>query len=92
MLLAADIAVARGTMPEEDRSAIAGLITQMGPLPAITDLSISQIIEAIGRDKKVVAGTLHFVLPRSIGTCEVVSDVTEEEIMRALGNLGLTVA
>jgi 3-dehydroquinate synthase len=92
MLLAADIAVTRGTMPEEDSSALADLIGQMGPLPAITDLSVSGVMEAIGRDKKVVAGKLHYVLPRSIGTCEVVDDVTEEEILRALGNLGLTAA
>jgi 3-dehydroquinate synthetase len=79
-------------MPENDRSALEELITQMGPLPAVTDLSISGVMEAIGRDKKVVAGTLHFVLPRSIGTCEVVTDVTEDEILRSLGNLGLTSA
>jgi 3-dehydroquinate synthase len=92
MLLAADIAVTRGTMAEEDSSALADLIAQMGPLPTITDLSISGVMEAIGRDKKVVAGQLHYVLPRSIGACEVVADVTEEEILRALGNLGLTAA
>lgn len=92
MLLAANIAVTRGTMSEDDRSALAALITQMGPLPAVADLSRSQTMEAIGRDKKIVAGTLHFVLPRSIGSCEVVNDVTEDEIMRALENLGLTAA
>ncbi len=92
MLLAADIAVARGAMPEEDRNALEETINQMGPLPAVTDLSISGIMEAIGRDKKVVAGKLHFVLPRSIGTCEVVCDVSEEEILRALGNLGVSAA
>jgi 3-dehydroquinate synthetase len=32
----------------------------------------------------VVAGQLHFVLPTSIGTCEVVTDVTREEIAGAL--------
>jgi 3-dehydroquinate synthase len=92
MLLAADIAVTRGTMPEADRSALAALITQTGPLPAVTDLSTSQIMEAIGRDKKVVAGKLHFVLPRSIGTCEVVNDVSEDEIVAALHGLGIVAA
>ena len=92
MLLAADIAVARNVMSEDDRAALEETINQMGPLPAVTDLSISGIMEAIGRDKKVVAGKLHFVLPRSIGTCDVVSDVTDDEILRALGNLGLTAA
>ena len=89
MLVAADLAVARGVMPEEDRDALAGVISQMGPLPTVTDLSIAQVLEAIGRDKKVVDGRLHFVLPRSIGVCEVVKDVSEEEIARSLRAVGL---
>ena len=38
-------------------------ITQMGPLPPVADLSAQQVVEAVGRDKKVIAGRLHFVLP-----------------------------
>ncbi len=89
MLVAADIAVARGMMPREDRDALAALITQMGPLPAVTDLPIAQVLEAIRRDKKVVGGRLHYVLPQSIGTCDVVKDVTEKEISRSLRGVGL---
>jgi 3-dehydroquinate synthase len=89
MLVASDIAVARGSMPEADRDSLATVITQMGPLPAVTDLSTAQVLEAIGRDKKVVGGRLHFVLPRAIGSCEVVKDVTEEELTRSLRAIGL---
>ncbi len=88
MLVAADIAVARKAMPEADRDALASVITQMGPLPAVTDLSIAQVLDAIGRDKKVVGGRLHFVLPTAIGTCDVVKDVTEDEISRSLRAIG----
>ena len=31
-------------------------------------------------DKKMVAGTLHFVLPTAIGATAIVDDVTEEEM------------
>ena len=48
----------------------------MGPLPAVADLSIAQVLDAVGRDKKVVDGRLHFVLPTALGRCEVVRDVT----------------
>ena len=89
MLVAADVAVARRALAAGDRDALAAVVTQMGPLPAVTDLSIAQVLDAIGRDKKVVEGRLHFVLPRSIGTCEVVDDVTEKEISRALAAIGL---
>src|SRR3954469_3411146 len=92
MLVAADIAVTRGTMPQAARDALSALITKMGPLPAVADVTADDVLEAITHDKKIVAGQLHYVLPRTIGTCEVVNDVTEEEIVRALGNLGLTSA
>jgi 3-dehydroquinate synthase len=84
MLVASDIAVVRGTMPPADRDALASLITKMGPLPAIADLPVADVLEAITHDKKIVAGHLHFVLPRAIGECEVVTDVTKEEISAAL--------
>jgi 3-dehydroquinate synthase len=83
MLVAAEIAVTRGTMPSPDRNALANLITKMGPLPAVADVAVDEVLEAIGHDKKVVAGKLHFVLPTSIGSCEVVTDVTRDEIAGA---------
>jgi 3-dehydroquinate synthase len=84
MLVAAEIAVARGAMPAGDRSALATLIAKMGPLPAIADLPIDDILEAVTHDKKIVAGQLHYVLPTRIGASEVVGDVTKAEIERAL--------
>jgi 3-dehydroquinate synthase len=84
MLVAAEIAVTRGTMPSTDRDALASLIAKMGPLPAVTDVPVAEVLEAIGHDKKVVAGQLHYVLPRAIGECDVVTDVTKDEIERAL--------
>jgi 3-dehydroquinate synthase len=84
MLVASDIAVARKRMPAADRDALAALIAKMGPLPAAADVPVADVLEAIGHDKKVVAGQLHFVLPRGIGKCEVVTDVTKDEISEAL--------
>jgi 3-dehydroquinate synthase len=89
MLVAADIAVARGSMPSADRDALAALIAKMGPLPAVADIPVPEALEAIAHDKKVVAGQLHYVLPRSIGECEVVADVTRDEIAAALRSIGL---
>ena len=89
MLIASDLAVRRGAMPPADRDGLASLITRMGPLPPIADLSSAQAIEAMGHDKKVVGGRLHFVLPTSIGTTEVVTDVTEKELKAALAATGL---
>jgi 3-dehydroquinate synthase len=89
MLTAAEIAVARGTFPSKERDALATLIAKMGPLPAVADVKVAEALEAIAHDKKVVAGQLHYVLPRSIGECEVVSDVTKDEIAAALRSIGM---
>jgi 3-dehydroquinate synthase len=90
MLVAAEIAVARGTFPATDRDALAALIAKMGPLPAVADVPVADALEAIAHDKKVVAGQLHYVLPTSIGECEVVADVTKDEIAAALRSIGMT--
>jgi 3-dehydroquinate synthase len=89
MLAAAEIAVARGTFASKERDALATLIAKMGPLPAVADVKVAEALEAIAHDKKVVAGQLHYVLPKSIGECEVVSDVTKDEIAAALRSIGM---
>ena len=89
MLAAAELAVERGALADADRVALASLITKLGPLPAVTDLQVAQVIEVIRRDKKVVNGRLHFVLCTAIGSTAVVDDVTEAEIAGVLGRLGL---
>jgi len=89
MLIAAELAVARKALDPADRGALASLITHMGPLPPIADLPASQAADAIRRDKKVVAGTLHFVLPVAIGRVELVSDVSQRELVRAMKAIGM---
>jgi 3-dehydroquinate synthase len=89
MLVAADLAVRRGALPTADRDALAALITQLGPLPPVGDLSATEVIAATARDKKVVAGKLHFVLATAIGATTTVTDVSEEELTASLRAIGL---
>jgi len=89
MLAAADLAATRGVLPAADREMLAALIMQMGPLPPVSDLSAADIVEATKRDKKVIGGKLHFVLPTTIGATTTVSDVTPQELTRALVAIGL---
>jgi 3-dehydroquinate synthase len=88
MLVAAELAAARGALAETDKKALWDLIVGLGPLPPIADVSSAQILEAIHHDKKVVAGQLHFVLPTAIGATTIVDDVTEKEIKDALKRVG----
>jgi 3-dehydroquinate synthase len=88
MLVAAELATARGALADRDRQELVDLIVSLGPLPPIADLSIASILEAMRHDKKVVAGRLHFVLPTAIGATTIVDDVTEQEIRKALKRVG----
>jgi 3-dehydroquinate synthase len=88
MLVAAELARARGALAERDRQALAEVIASLGPLPPISDLSSAQMLEAMQHDKKVVAGRLHFVLPTTIGATTIVDDVDEKELRAALKQVG----
>ena len=89
MLVAADISVARGMLGRADRQSLADVIAHLGPLPPIADLSVKQILQTIRRDKKVLAGRLHVVLPTAIGQTAIVDDVSEKEIELALRKAGM---
>jgi 3-dehydroquinate synthase len=89
MLAAADLAVARGALSELDRQALSKLIAQLGPLPPLVDLPVTDVLEAIRRDKKVVHGRLHFVIAIQIGATMTIDDVTEDELRGVLVRLGL---
>jgi 3-dehydroquinate synthase len=88
MLVAAQLSASRGALAESSRKALADLIARLGPLPPIADLSAAQMLDAIRHDKKVVAGTLHFVLPTAVGSWAIVDDVTDKEMRAALLKLG----
>ncbi len=88
MLVAAELAHARGALATEDQQALAAVIASLGPLPPIADLSAAELLEAMKHDKKVVAGTLHFVLPTAIGATAIVDDVKEAELIAALKKVG----
>jgi 3-dehydroquinate synthase len=88
MLVAAELAKARGALAERDRQALADVIASLGPLPPIADLSASALLEAMQHDKKIVAGRLHFVLPTAIGATAIVDDVKEAELRSALKKMG----
>jgi 3-dehydroquinate synthase len=88
MLVASRVAVGRGLISEDDDRALKALVMKLGPLPQIADLSTATVLELARRDKKVVNGRLHFVLPTRIGSASVVDDVSEIELASALAAVG----
>jgi len=91
MLVAAELAATRGALARSDQASLAELITSLGPLPPIADVSSAEMLDSMKHDKKVIAGTLHFVLPTSIGSIAIVDDVTGEELQAALRTVGFGV-
>jgi 3-dehydroquinate synthase len=89
MLAAAHLSFSRGLMTSEDVSRLSTLVREMGPLPPVADLRASDALDVIGRDKKVVAGRLHFVLARGIGATEIVADVQTKELTVAMKHIGM---
>jgi 3-dehydroquinate synthase len=89
MIIAADLAVARGALAPAARDALQQLIAALGPLPSVADLRVDDALEAIRHDKKVIYGRLHFVMPVALGRATVVDDVTESELGEALARTGL---
>jgi len=81
---AAAIARDRGLLSTADYDAIVRSVEHVGTRPRFSDLSVTRLLEAVGRDKKVRAGRLVFVLPTGIGRVAIHDDVTPAEIRRAL--------
>ncbi len=89
MLAAAHISVARGLMPTDDQNQLQQLIGRMGPLPQVSDLRRSDVLDAATYDKKIAEGRLHFVLSAGLGATQIVPDVTTAELSEALASIGL---
>ena len=85
MLVAAELAAARGALADRDRAGAGGsdraasVRCRRSPI-----CPRPQMLEAMQHDKKIVAGTLHFVLPTAIGATAIVDDVKEKELRAAL--------
>ena len=90
MLAALAIGVARGVTPKSLGEEIDALITQLGPLPSVADISSKEVLAAMTLDKKVVNGTLHFIAASDRGKTIELTDVSEREIKTALKKLGLS--
>ncbi len=89
MMAAARLSTMRGLLAESDESRLLALIGRLGPLPPVTDLRVSEALDAIGHDKKVVRGRLHVVLAHGLGATDILSDVTRAELASAMRAIGM---
>jgi 3-dehydroquinate synthase len=88
MLVASRVAAGRGLISEDEGRALKALVMRLGPLPPVADLPANRVLDLVKRDKKVVDGSLHFVLPAGIGATRIVDDVAGGELREALVFVG----
>jgi 3-dehydroquinate synthase len=72
----------RGMVAEREAERIIALILRYGPLRPFKATS-EKLVALTANDKKNRSGSLSFVLPKKIGTVEVVRDVTKDEMLTA---------
>jgi 3-dehydroquinate synthase len=89
MLAATRLSAMRGMLAAEDEARVQALIASIGPLPRVSDLRVRDALDAVGHDKKVTRGRLHFVLATAIGATTVVDDVDGKALRAAMRSLGM---
>ena len=83
LVIAGHIAVGRGLWPPDRLEQTVHLLRACG-LPVVAPRFDPKVfLQSLHLDKKKRAGRLRYVLPLEVGTCEVVEDVTDREILRA---------
>jgi 3-dehydroquinate synthase len=81
MVLAARLSAMRGAISTAEVEKLTLLLESVGlPWEPPEEMSPSDFLELMSRDKKVIDGRLRLVLLESIGTAEVVDDVSEKEL------------
>jgi 3-dehydroquinate synthase len=82
---AAELARARGLVSETFCARQTAILESAGVLLNIPESArTDDIVDAMTRDKKVVGGSVRFVVPRDVGTVEIRHDFTRDEVKRAV--------
>ncbi|WP_299731309.1 3-dehydroquinate synthase [uncultured Tateyamaria sp.] len=87
--LAFELSARLGLCPQEDPSRVRAHLKAMGMKTDIRDIpgdlpGAEALLDLMGQDKKVVAGTLNFVLARGIGQAFVTSEVPGDVVLGVL--------
>ena len=83
MIAASRIGEDTGISDKQTAGRIRALVKAYGPLPKLK-VKPKRILKRLMSDKKTVGGVPHFVLARTMGMVDIVSDVPERVILRAV--------
>lgn len=85
MILACELAVMRGQMSVSELRQVESLLNAFAlPIKGPKNMQSEQYIKHMQLDKKVISGTMRFIIPIGIGKAEVVSDVETHELHQLL--------
>jgi 3-dehydroquinate synthase len=88
MTIAAEIAVRRGMLSEQDRSRLVGLLNRCDLPTSTLDLPSSvrpgAVTAALGQIRKIRDSKIRFVLPVEYGCTVIADDVTDDEVAMAM--------
>ena len=83
MIAAVHIAQTTGMMKEAEAERATRVVLSLGKLPRVT-ASAKRVVARLRSDKKVRGGKVHFILPKTIGTVEVVAGIPESVVLEAV--------
>jgi 3-dehydroquinate synthase len=83
MIAAAVIARDAGVCDDETEAQIRSAVLAYGPLPPVP-CSTGDVLSRLSADKKTVAGSVHFVLPKKIGKVTITNMIKPEIVRRAV--------
>jgi len=84
MRAAAYLAKSLGLVGDHDAGDILDTVDRYGPIPSLHDIPAERLAARLVKDKKTIQGSVHFVLPKSIGEVTVVSGVDDGAVLSAI--------
>ncbi len=83
LLAATRLADRVGLLEASEARRITSLVERVGALPPISDLAAARVLDLLPRDKKAVAGRIHWVLPERVGKVKIIADVPTAAVRAA---------
>jgi len=84
MKIANHLSTLVGTLTAADRDRANTAIDLYGPFPSLADLDPRALLGRLSKDKKAVAGQVHFVLAQGIGDTKIVSGLDDATVLQAI--------
>jgi 3-dehydroquinate synthase len=84
MRAATHLAKSLGQIADRDAAGILDAVDRYGPIPPTNGITAERLAARLAKDKKTIQGSVHFVLPRSIGEVTVVSGVDDGAVLASI--------